>query len=59
MLSTLPRMAFRFWRRREEAEISLLRGAGWDAGRVGDAADLEETATPGRTLLVTVRPVRV
>ena len=34
-------------------QLGLLRGAGWAAERILDAADLEETATPGRTLLVT------
>ena len=38
-------------------QLSLLRGAGWDAARIVDAADLEETAAPGRTLLVTARPL--
>ena len=33
-------------------QLGLLRGAGWAAERILDAADLEETATPGRTLLV-------
>ena len=40
-------------------QLSLLRGAGWDAGRIVDAADLEETAQADRTLLVTARPVQV
>jgi methyltransferase (TIGR00027 family) len=34
------------------AQLTLLQRAGWRAERTVDAADLEETAMPGRTLLV-------
>ena len=40
----------------ERAQLSLLRSAGWHAERTVDAADLEETASRGRTLLVTAVP---
>jgi O-methyltransferase involved in polyketide biosynthesis len=36
----------------QRAHLTLLQRAGWHAERTFDAADLEETAMPGRTLLV-------
>jgi methyltransferase (TIGR00027 family) len=37
-------------------QLTLLASAGWQAGRVLDAADLEATAPAGRTLLVQAGP---
>jgi methyltransferase (TIGR00027 family) len=39
-----------------DQQIALLAGAGWPADRVFDAADLEASAPPGRTLLVEASP---
>jgi methyltransferase (TIGR00027 family) len=39
-----------------DEQIALLASAGWHAERVADAADLEVTAPPGRTLLVEASP---
>ena len=39
-----------------DEQIALLASAGWRADRVADAADLEVTAAPGRTLLVEASP---
>jgi len=36
----------------QRAQLTLLQRAGWHAEHTVDAADLEETAMPGRTLLV-------
>jgi methyltransferase (TIGR00027 family) len=36
----------------QRAQLTLLQRAGWHAERTVDAADLEETAMPGRTLLI-------
>src|SRR5450755_806398 len=40
----------------ERAQLSLLQSTGWHAARTIDAADLEESAPAGRTILVTAQP---
>ena len=39
----------------ERAQLGLLQGAGWHAEQTIDAAELEESAPPGRTILVLAR----
>ena len=41
-----------------DEQIALLARAGWRTGQAVDAADLEATAPPGRTLLVLAHPGR-